>query len=999
MIYFADLHVHSRFSMATARDTSLPEMARWAALKGLKVLATGDFTHPGWSSEIHEMLEEAENGLFRLKSDYVPNTSILPGGFGPADVRFVLNVEISSIYKKGGAVRKVHNLVFIPDFDSMDRFNARLDRIGNIRSDGRPILGLDCRHLLEIALEITPDSFLIPAHVWTPWFSILGSKSGFDSVEECFEDLAHHIFALETGLSSDPEMNYRVRSLDEFTLVSNSDIHSPSKLGREANIFTGTPGYMTVRNAIRAGGRAARMRCQDSMEIGSTHLLEMLDDGSNSFVGTIEFFPEEGKYHLDGHRKCSTRLSPEQTESLDGKCPVCGHRVTIGVMNRVNELGDRAPGEIPDRASLFWRLVPLTEIVAQALGVGPQSKKVSAAYYDLLAKLGPELSILWLLPLDEIGRKASPIIEEAIKRVRQGKLSIQAGYDGEYGKVELFGAGERHHFAGQDSWIAASSPAGRVPKRSTRTGRTRKRSRTPNEEKTEDTHPALNEEQQLASRILDRPVLVQAGPGTGKTRTLTHRIAFLVEEAGVRPEQITAVTFTRKAALEMQERLRRLLPEAVSQGCWVGTFHQLGQRILAAAAAGHTRTVLDQYESLELFKSAVKECNLEGISASVSDLFAEMSLLKQNLTPPEGLIPEPGLARVYEAYQTKLRANSALDLDDLLVLPVELLREQPALAAQLSRSWAGHLLVDEFQDVNRAQYELLRLLLPDGGPNLFAIGDPDQAIYGFRGADRNLFFGLGSDFPTLRHIRLHRNYRCQANILAASAQMLQNNCDATPLTGENGKRLPVRLVTLPNPALEGKFIVRTIEQLMGGSSFFSLDAGRSSGKTGTLGFKDFAIVYRLNAVADAIEQECATAGIPYQRSRKQKPEEEAEEVDPRAEAVTLVTMHASKGLEFPVVFVAGCEDGVIPYCPPDEARKRPYDPDEDRRLLYVAMTRAGTELFMTRCQRRTLFGRALENPVSRFLTSLDRSLCEFKSPISPRGGREGRAPVQGELFG
>ena len=254
MIYFADLHIHSRFSRATSRDCNLVELTRWAALKGIRVLATGDFTHPEWSREIRETLEPAEDGLFRLKREHVPESEPTAGGFSPGDVRFLLNVEISSIYKKHGATRKVHNLIFMPDLESMDRFNARLDRIGNIKSDGRPILGLDSRDLLEIALESSADSFFIPAHIWTPWFSVLGSRSGFDSLEECFGDLTEHIFALETGLSSDPAMNHRVGSLDRYTLISNSDTHSPANLGREVNVFEGRPGYVAIREALRAGG-------------------------------------------------------------------------------------------------------------------------------------------------------------------------------------------------------------------------------------------------------------------------------------------------------------------------------------------------------------------------------------------------------------------------------------------------------------------------------------------------------------------------------------------------------------------------------------------------------------------------------------------------------------------------------------------------------------------------------------------------------------------------
>ncbi|MEJ2717037.1 MAG: endonuclease Q family protein, partial [Deltaproteobacteria bacterium] len=492
MIYFADLHLHSRFSRATSRDCNLMELARWASLKGIRVLATGDFTHPEWSREIRESLEPTEDGLFRLKSEHVPESEPVAGGFSPADVRFMLNVEISSIYKKRGATRKVHNLVFMPDLDAMDRFNARLDRIGNIKSDGRPILGLDSRDLFEIALESSADSFLVPAHIWTPWFSVLGSRSGFDSLEECFEDLTGHIFALETGLSSDPAMNHRVGSLDRYTLISNSDTHSPANLGREANVFEGRPGYVAIREAIRAGGGKIRVASTASSpleSIGGVMFENEPSRGSGEpageraaaegregrgFLGTIEFFPEEGKYHLDGHRKCSMRLDPHETEKLDGRCPVCGKTVTVGVMNRVMELADRETAARPAHAAPFWSTIPLAEIVGQALGVGPKSKKVALLYRELLKHIGPELMILWARPIEEIARHAPGIIVEGISRVRKGQVSIQAGFDGEYGTVRLFTADERDLFQGQATWMPVERLGPRERPRQTRTRRRKK---------------------------------------------------------------------------------------------------------------------------------------------------------------------------------------------------------------------------------------------------------------------------------------------------------------------------------------------------------------------------------------------------------------------------------------------------------------------------------------------------------------------------------------------
>lgn len=449
MIFFADFHIHSRFSRATSKDCSLPELAKWACLKGLRVVATGDATHPEWRREIHEMLSPSGNGLFHLRDEYCSEGPCLPDGFSPGDVQFVLNAEISSIYKRDGAVRKVHNLVFLPNLEAMDLFSSRLERIGNIRSDGRPILGLDCRDLLEIALETSIDSFMIPAHIWTPWFSILGSKSGFDSVEECFRDLSAHIFALETGLSSDPAMNSRVSSLDKYTLVSNSDTHSPARVGREANVFTGQPSYTSIRDAMRTGGGWIRQRLEaDTISPQSVHDLYH-HTTETKFAGTIEFFPEEGKYHLDGHRKCACRLEPSESEKLGNRCPACGQPVTIGVMNRVMRLADRPSGNLHENAAPFWRTLPLSEIVCQTLGLGPQSKKVQEVYLEILNLLGPELSILWVLPLDHIGSVLPEILVEAIRRTRSEELTIKPGFDGEYGKVELFGPGERERMAGQ----------------------------------------------------------------------------------------------------------------------------------------------------------------------------------------------------------------------------------------------------------------------------------------------------------------------------------------------------------------------------------------------------------------------------------------------------------------------------------------------------------------------------------------------------------------------
>ncbi|MEO1369295.1 MAG: endonuclease Q family protein, partial [Acidobacteriota bacterium] len=373
MAFYADLHIHSKYSRATSRNCDFEHLTLWAKRKGITVVGTGDFTHPAWWQEIHDKLVPAEPGLFRLRPELEREVDARLPPSCRRPVRFLLEVEISTIYKKGDKTRKVHHLIYAAELDTAGRFRDRLGAIGNIKSDGRPILGLDSRHLLEITLESGPDAYLIPAHIWTPWFSAMGSKSGFDSIADCYGDLAGHIFAVETGLSSDPPMNWRVSSLDGYTLVSNSDAHSPPMLGREANVFDTELDYFAMRRALET---------------------------REGWGGTVEFFPEEGKYHLDGHRACGVRLEPEETREKGGRCPTCGKPLTVGVLHRVEVLADRPTDHRPEAPSPFSSLVPLPEIVSELRGTGPKSKGVQGAVAAITAHLGPELEILEHVPLE-----------------------------------------------------------------------------------------------------------------------------------------------------------------------------------------------------------------------------------------------------------------------------------------------------------------------------------------------------------------------------------------------------------------------------------------------------------------------------------------------------------------------------------------------------------------------------------------------------------------------
>ena len=404
----ADLHIHSRFSMATSKEGTPENLDFWARKKGISLIGTGDFTHPVWREELKERLVSEGNGLYRLRDEYVKEDSRKFPGEG---TRFVISGEISSIYKKNGKTRKVHNVILLPSLEAADAMAQRLEKIGNIHSDGRPILGLDSHDLLEMMMDVCPEGILIPAHIWTPHFSVLGAKSGFDSVEECFEELTPYVHALETGLSSDPAMNWRISKLDRYQLVSNSDAHSPSKLGREANLLDIDCSYEGLYQAIQTG---------------------------QGLEGTVEFFPEEGKYHFDGHRKCGVSLSPVEAERMGGICPVCGKKLTMGVDHRVEQLADRAEGFVKKDGKKYESLVPLPEVISTCMGYSAASKKVQGCFEQMIQTLGTEFDILRNVPSEDIKSCAGERIAEGIENVRTGKVKRIPGYDGEYGKIQLF---------------------------------------------------------------------------------------------------------------------------------------------------------------------------------------------------------------------------------------------------------------------------------------------------------------------------------------------------------------------------------------------------------------------------------------------------------------------------------------------------------------------------------------------------------------------------------
>ncbi len=1056
-MFLADLHIHSKYSRATSRDC-VPEALEYAARrKGLDVIGTGDFTHAAWREELREKLLPAEEGLYRLKSEFRLHSEC-----DSKSPRFLVTGEISSIYKKNGKVRKVHNLLLLPGLEAADKLAGRLEQIGNLHSDGRPILGLDSKNLLEIMLETCPEAVLIPAHIWTPHFSLFGAYSGFDTVEECFEDLTPYIPALETGLSSNPPMNWMWSSLDAYTLVSHSDAHSPANLAREANLFQTEQSYPAIVDALR-------------------------DRESDKFFGTLEFFPEEGKYHCDGHRHCSVCLQPEETRESGGRCPVCGGRITVGVLHRVMELSDRPEGFRPHNAKHFESLVPLPEVVAASTGFSSASWKTQSQVDSLIREIGPELYILREAPLDEIQRQAGPCVAEGIRRLRLGELSVSPGYDGEYGKVTILTPAERETLAGQLSFIPGDCPPPEKKKR-------RQPQAAPIKEKLPDgpiqkttfeTQYGLNQEQWQAVTAQESAIAVIAGPGTGKTRTLVYRIIYLIEQCGVPPAHITAVTFTNKAAREMRERLQaHFSDKRTVKKITIGTFHSICLHLLSQR--GRKPILLDEFTARALAKEVIQRTKLSHWSAN--DLLLEISRIKNGLPADGKELPK----EIVEAYRAELEKYGACDFDDLLL---EALRT----SQETAESCFSYLLVDEFQDSNDIQLQLIRAWARDS-KSVFVIGDPDQSIYGFRGSQAQCFAQFQALFTPVRTVSLLHNYRSTPEIIGSAVSVISSG--RTPehrlLEPHKDPGQKVRLLEADTAFAEALFVAKEINRLVGGLGMLEAQTRTKQSATkqdAIYGFSDLAILYRTHRQADVLEQCLIQEGIPYRIAGKddflseplvrktlaffrclsnpadtvsllhlvlaESPEslpslqrllaeyrkgeqmyssllELAEQILPRhpislwenlqryeplvkrdkpgklmerwitengyeadssmdrlyhtavsyetltdflqnlmlgqegdvvrsgsktyaSDAVSLMTLHGSKGLEFPVVFLCGLTDGLLPF----HREGMPCEEAEERRLFYVGMTRAQEELYL-------LTG----SPPSPFLPDLPDSFVE-----------------------
>lgn len=1116
MKFIADFHIHSKYSRATARNLDLENLYISAQIKGITVIGTGDFTHPAWWREIQEKLVPVEGGLFQLKPEIARACDEKVPSACRQTVFFMLVTEISNIYRKAERTRKNHNLVFMPDMDHADQFNRRLDAVGNIQSDGRPILGLDARNLLEIVLETTDHAFLVPAHIWTPWFSMLGSKSGFDTVEGCFDDLSPHIFALETGLSSDPPMNWRVSQLDGYTLISNSDAHSPSKLGREANCFETELSYAAIRSAMETAA-------------------------PDQFLGTIEFYPEEGKYHVDGHRKCRFSSHPAKTRELDGLCPVCGKPLTLGVMYRVEALADRDEGVRPANTSPYRNLIPLENVLSEVLQVGAKTKKVIQAYNDLVCTHGSEFSVLCHTPEESLEKSRIPLLAEAIQRMRQGRINFDAGYDGEFGRVRIFDPSERSQLQGQQSLFEIPGevstfcrnpidPDHCAPGKGKQARvESQKRKVKRDQTKRGDSNPVslqLNAEQQAVVDHTGGPLLISAGPGTGKTRTITCRISALIEKCSVAPDNILAVTFTNKAAQEMRRRLQTMLTSAGDLPL-VATFHGFCWYLLKEAYEHAPGAIIDETARRTLLSDAVEMAQSEGQSIQLSidrlqDLIAAAKQLLLNPTDDLSCVAEERdrsqLAVVYERYQQLLTFQELFDFEDLIFKVVQLLEEDKAWRSRIQKRFQ-YIFIDEFQDINAAQYRLLRALAPSKA-QVCVIGDPDQAIYGFRGSDVRYFKQFIDDYKGTRIIQLSRNYRSTETILVSSYQVIQGRQADLQVgdpvrTYSNIQGEPtIAVLDALSAKAEAVTIGRTIEQMVGGTGFHSIDFEKLDPHSTQQehGFADFAVLCRTADQVQNIGRQLVSAGIPCQMVNRRILQQSAQtkllaalrvitrqgsyaDLSPLtdlsasgisketlgmfkqwayarqlpiatalhsanrvpipkmstarqqrlvslvrllerlektcidktaaetvvtivdqttlsskvekddldllqslarpygadkeafiaalalqrdtdlyqegAEKVSVMTLHAAKGLEFPVVFVAGCEDDLLPYRRPGNHQ---MDIEEERRLFYVGMTRARRRLFLTWAQKRTLYGQTRMQQLSPFVIDIENKL-------------------------
>lgn len=1196
--FFADLHIHSRFSRATSKSLTLPSLAAWAQVKGLSVLGTGDFTHPAWLRELKDQLRYDEDTALFTLAPQEKQIAAQVIAHNPAPVYFMLQGEISSVYKHEGKTRKVHNLVFMPHFKAAQKFCNRLAKVGNLNADGRPILGLDSRSLLEMVLETDSNAFLIPAHIWTPWYSLFGSKSGFDSVEECFGDLAGHIFALETGLSSDPAMNRLVSSLDSYRLVSNSDAHSAEKLGREANRFGGRVHYEGILSALRSPQENAETR----------------------FLGTIEYFSQEGKYYADGHRRCGVCWLPEETHAHNGACSVCGKAVTVGVLNRVMALADREKPLYPDATSAE-SLVPLVEILAEIFGQGPKTRKVERTYASAVKRFGTELFILRQAHTGELNRFLNPL-GEAVDRVRQGAVMVQKGYDGLYGAVQIFTDDERrtiirevgegarpqrqlvqdlsllgemkmfgknaeakniaHHSDGQwndeNELAFLATPEGqkahvvndKAPSHDKPSAPEKAGSQSPadgkdgkgvlrgspkqpegsgnvsgddfgntpnhmpgeapanflfsdmNDEPTEEPLPflplaeeettpvfpeeRLNLEQRAAAFVDNRPTLLMAGAGTGKSSTLFARLSHLLRQGAV-PRSLLVVTFTRKAATEMDKQLLGLFGEGTKLPV-IDTLYALALDLWHKTHADVPVLLSD-----ESARQVFGEANIEEDPKSITTAWESITLSRLLLQP---------VADEFAAYASRYTAHkSAWNLADYTDL-LEFWLEQ-ARSGIFKPLW-DDVLVDEVQELSPLGRALIAAIVPPSGRGFFGVGDSDQTLYKVPGDEGSVVEAFQKQWPDLQTLSLMTGFRAQKGLWEVGRSILHEESggdgaaillppkeESAVLSPENDDGLldgeistapdkqavttrhaslwqgqanvvavqphdaSIHVFKAPTDEAEVQWITDKIAVLLGGITSTPDYEGKPADvflPARVYKAEDIAVLVRSKDLGHEVRRSLSRIGIGVMEPQSDVfwadprvrillqlgcrmlgislMEHEGTDVPdcpdkilakgplamsaflstihpfdvlfwhskafrelvrvydqcggwaglmtwlhlqndlelarPQSAKVQILTLHAAKGLEFPVVFLPCLEEGILPSAGPLLSGRldKTVDVEAERRLLYSGVARAREALFMSYAAKRRLRGADVRLKASRFLDHLPESLITVSTLVSKK---------------
>ncbi|MDR2456199.1 MAG: UvrD-helicase domain-containing protein [Deltaproteobacteria bacterium] len=1025
----ADLHIHSRHSFSTSKSLDAVSLHKWGVLKGLGLLGTGDMVHPAWLSELESSLVMGDDGFYGLKGE----------AGGP---RFVPTGEINCVYKHLGKTRKVHLVFIAPDLEAAGRLSKALARHANLEIDGRPLLTISARDALETALEADDRIEAVPAHVWTPWFSLFGSKSGYDDLTECFGDLSYRITALETGLSSDPAMNRLISKLDPYALISSSDAHSPEKLGREATMLEGPLDFAALKRALRGGPE---------------------------LLGTVEFFPEEGKYHLDGHRSCGPAMTPKETMQAGGICPVCGKPVTMGVLSRVCQLADRdSPPEslmLPDH-----HVVPLLTLVSQALGKRDQTVMVQASYNRLILELGGELPILIDASIDDLRALAGPLLARGIEKMRAGQVALSGGYDGDYGEAVVITEEDRLEFAGSGSVLGVvPKKIGRPPKMKDpqspdeigappkKRGRPRtdkraaktleeylawtlepeKPKREPSGPKGAEKRPAkpsgpksrkrepsgkpevdspekdlrlapspagsdsgdqaagfpagqregqaaspasspsvrrrasnsgilsgLSDEQRSAATFEGGDLLIESGPGSGKSFILARRAAHLASKG---EGKIFLAAFSATGAALLRSALDQFEPGRKVQ---VGTLQSLALSKLSKyrpelKLIGSTRRLMLAHEAAAPF--AVDPKILEGLVANAKTSLSPLESISQGAFEDAERAAEAALR-----YQSLLDQESLMDFSDLV-----------PKALELGLDWDCELvLADEAEDYSLSQIRLLGAMAPAG--RLTAAGDPEQSLYGRLGAAPDPIGELTKLRSGINLLSLSVNYRSAPAICQAAEAARGEGSPIIP--ARRHPLAPIERASFERPGDEAAWVAKRIAEYLKGAGIES--SLRFEGDLiPLLAPSDIAVLFRLRRQGAEIARALDRAGLAWKMAGDNPLEED---LSPAPGKVSLMPMRAAKGLECRLLFLTGLEDGLIPLKIPSPSAQTPSE-DEERRLFYVSLARARDKICVSKSFSRAISGVKLSGGPSPFWSLLTHKIAidRLGPEASRRGGPQG----------